>query len=94
MPVTIIVVVAGADWISAALIVVTVPLIPVFMGLVGLTTRDRTAADAVPAAPGRALPRRGGGPAHPRSSAAPRPRPGPLHTSLTATARPHWPPSS
>ena len=44
VPVTIIVVVAGADWISAALIAVTVPLIPVFMGLVGLTTRDRTAA--------------------------------------------------
>ena len=44
VPVTIIAVVAGADWISAALIAVTVPLIPVFMGLVGLTTRDRTAA--------------------------------------------------
>jgi ATP-binding cassette subfamily C protein CydCD len=44
VPITIIAVVAGADWISAALIAVTVPLIPVFMGLVGLTTRDRTAA--------------------------------------------------
>ena len=44
VPVTIIAVVAGADWISAALITVTVPLIPVFMGLVGLTTRERTAA--------------------------------------------------
>jgi ATP-binding cassette, subfamily C, bacterial CydCD len=44
VPVTIIAVVAGADWISAALIAVTVPLIPVFMGLIGLTTRDRTAA--------------------------------------------------
>jgi ATP-binding cassette subfamily C protein CydCD len=44
VPVTIIAVVAGADWISAALIAVTVPLIPLFMGLVGLTTRDRTAA--------------------------------------------------
>jgi len=44
VPVTIIAVVAGADWISAVLIAVTVPLIPVFMGLVGLTTRDRTAA--------------------------------------------------
>ncbi len=44
VPVTIIAVVAGADWISAAIIAVTVPLIPVFMGLVGLTTRDRTAA--------------------------------------------------
>jgi len=44
VPVTVIAVVAGADWISAVLIAVTVPLIPVFMGLVGLTTRDRTAA--------------------------------------------------
>ncbi len=44
VPVTIIAVVAGADFVSAALIAVTVPLIPVFMGLVGLTTRDRTAA--------------------------------------------------
>ena len=44
VPVTIIAVVAGADLVSAALIAVTVPLIPVFMGLVGLTTRDRTAA--------------------------------------------------
>ena len=44
IPVTIIAVVAGADWISAVLIAVTVPLIPLFMALVGLTTRDRTAA--------------------------------------------------
>ena len=44
VPVTIIAVVAGADVLSAVLIAVTVPLIPVFMGLVGLTTRDRTAA--------------------------------------------------
>ena len=44
VPVTVIGVVAGADPISAVLIAVTVPLIPVFMGLVGLTTRDRTAA--------------------------------------------------
>ena len=44
VPVTIIGVVAGADPISAVLIAITVPLIPVFMGLVGLTTRARTAA--------------------------------------------------
>ena len=44
VPVTLIGVVAGADPVSAVLIAVTVPLIPVFMGLVGLTTRDRTAA--------------------------------------------------
>ena len=44
VPVTVIAVVAGADVLSAVLIAVTVPLIPVFMGLIGLTTRDRTAA--------------------------------------------------
>ncbi len=44
VPVTIIAVVAGADPVSAVLIAITVPLIPLFMGLVGLTTRDRTAA--------------------------------------------------
>jgi ATP-binding cassette subfamily C protein CydCD len=44
VPVTIIGVVAGADWVSAALIAVSLPLIPLFMALVGATTRDRTAA--------------------------------------------------
>ena len=44
VPVTVIGVVAGADWVSAALIAVTVPLIPLFMALVGATTKDRTAA--------------------------------------------------
>jgi thiol reductant ABC exporter CydD subunit len=43
VPVAIIAVVAGADWVSAALIAVSVPLIPLFMALVGATTRDRTA---------------------------------------------------
>ena len=43
VPVTIIGVVAGADWVSAALIAVSLPLIPLFMALVGSTTRDRTA---------------------------------------------------
>jgi thiol reductant ABC exporter CydD subunit len=43
VPITIIAVVAGADWISAAIIGVTVPLVPLFMGLIGATTRDRTA---------------------------------------------------
>jgi ATP-binding cassette subfamily C protein CydCD len=42
VPVTVIAVVAGADWVSAALIAVSVPLIPLFMALVGATTRDRT----------------------------------------------------
>ncbi|HXA74403.1 MAG TPA: thiol reductant ABC exporter subunit CydD [Acidimicrobiales bacterium] len=43
VPVAIIAVVAGADWVSAALIAVSVPLIPLFMALIGATTRDRTA---------------------------------------------------
>ena len=44
VPVAIIAVVAGADWVSAVLIAVTLPLIPLFMALVGATTRDRTIA--------------------------------------------------
>jgi ATP-binding cassette subfamily C protein CydCD len=44
VPVTVIGVVAGADWISAVVIAVSVPLIPLFMALVGATTRDRTRA--------------------------------------------------
>jgi ATP-binding cassette subfamily C protein CydCD len=43
VPIAIIAVVAGADWVSAVLIAVSVPLIPIFMALVGATTRDRTA---------------------------------------------------
>ena len=44
VPVTIIGVVAGADWVSAVLIAASLPLIPLFMALVGATTKDRTAA--------------------------------------------------
>jgi thiol reductant ABC exporter CydD subunit len=44
VPVTVVAVVAGADWVSAVLIAVSLPLIPLFMALVGATTRDRTAA--------------------------------------------------
>jgi thiol reductant ABC exporter CydD subunit len=44
VPVAIVAVVAGADWISAVLIAVSLPLIPIFMALVGATTRDRTMA--------------------------------------------------
>jgi thiol reductant ABC exporter CydD subunit len=44
VPVTIIGVVAGADWVSATLIAVSLPLIPLFMALVGATTKDRTSA--------------------------------------------------
>ena len=44
VPVAVIAVVAGADWVSAVLIAVSLPLIPLFMALVGATTRDRTTA--------------------------------------------------
>ena len=39
----------SADWLSAVIIVVTVPLIPVFMALIGMHTRDRVtvATDAL-----------------------------------------------
>ncbi|HEY6474126.1 MAG TPA: thiol reductant ABC exporter subunit CydD, partial [Acidimicrobiales bacterium] len=43
VPVAIVAVVAGADWVSAVLIAITVPLIPIFMALVGAVTRSRTA---------------------------------------------------
>jgi ATP-binding cassette subfamily C protein CydCD len=42
VPVAVIAAVAGADWVSAVLIAVSVPLIPLFMALVGATTRQRT----------------------------------------------------
>ncbi len=41
VPVSVVAVVADRDWISALIIAVTLPLIPVFMALVGATTRDR-----------------------------------------------------
>ncbi|GAB3387676.1 thiol reductant ABC exporter subunit CydD [Humibacter soli] len=34
----------SADWVSALVIVVTVPLVPLFMALIGMHTRDRVAA--------------------------------------------------
>lgn len=39
----------AADWVSALIIVLTVPLVPVFMALIGLHTQERTrqAADAL-----------------------------------------------
>ena len=46
VPVAVIVVVLGADWISAVIIAVTVPLIPVFIGLVGAATGARMAHQA------------------------------------------------
>ncbi len=46
VPVAVIVVVAGADWISAVIIAVTVPLIPLFLSLVGASTKTRMARQA------------------------------------------------
>jgi ATP-binding cassette, subfamily C, bacterial CydCD len=45
VPVTVLAVIVGLDWISAAIIAVTLPLIPLFMGLVGATTRERTESE-------------------------------------------------
>ncbi|MBC3192346.1 thiol reductant ABC exporter subunit CydD [Pseudonocardia sp. C8] len=42
VPVAVLVVVADADWISAVVVGVTLPLIPLFMALVGMHTRART----------------------------------------------------
>lgn len=36
----------AADWVSALILVLTVPLVPVFMSLIGLHTRDRVAQAA------------------------------------------------
>src|SRR5699024_9666324 len=42
VPAAVLIVVASADWISAAVIAFTVPLIPLFMALVGWHTQART----------------------------------------------------
>jgi ATP-binding cassette subfamily C protein CydD len=42
VPVAVLVVVAGADWVSALVIALTLPLIPLFMALVGWHTQTRT----------------------------------------------------
>jgi thiol reductant ABC exporter CydD subunit len=44
VPVAVIAAVLASDWISAVIIAFTLPLIPVFMALVGAATRDRTEA--------------------------------------------------
>jgi thiol reductant ABC exporter CydD subunit len=44
VPAGVLVVIVAQDWISALIIGVTLPLIPVFMALVGASTRDRTDA--------------------------------------------------
>ena len=41
VPVVVIAAVAWRDWISAAIIALTIPLIPLFMALVGASTRER-----------------------------------------------------
>ena len=41
VPVVVIVAVLWNDWISAAIIAFTIPLIPLFMALVGAATRER-----------------------------------------------------
>jgi thiol reductant ABC exporter CydD subunit len=46
VPLAVILALLAADWISGVIVAVTLPLIPVFMGLVGATTRDRTEAQA------------------------------------------------
>ncbi|MCE0768542.1 thiol reductant ABC exporter subunit CydD, partial [Pseudonocardia kujensis] len=42
VPVAVLVVIAGADWVSAVVVAVTIPLIPLFMALVGMHTQART----------------------------------------------------
>ncbi|WP_165922621.1 ATP-binding cassette domain-containing protein [Pseudonocardia endophytica] len=42
VPVAVLVVITDADWISGAVVAVTLPLIPLFMALVGMHTRSRT----------------------------------------------------
>ena len=42
VPVVVVAAVLADDWISAAIIIFTIPLIPVFMALVGALTRERT----------------------------------------------------
>jgi ATP-binding cassette subfamily C protein CydD len=41
VPVAVLAVIADRDWLSALIIALTLPLIPLFMALVGMTTRDR-----------------------------------------------------
>ena len=43
VPVVVLAAVATQDWVAAAVMVVTLPLIPLFMGVIGVSTRARTA---------------------------------------------------
>ena len=45
VPLGVLAAVLASDWISALIIVFTLPLIPLFMALVGASTRDRTEAE-------------------------------------------------
>lgn len=44
VPLAVVTALLASDWVSAAIVAVTLPLIPVFMALVGETTRERTEA--------------------------------------------------
>jgi thiol reductant ABC exporter CydD subunit len=44
VPLAVVVALFATDWISGVIVAITLPLIPVFMALVGATTRDRTEA--------------------------------------------------
>src|SRR5262249_6242920 len=41
VPVAVLAVLAVRDWVSAAIVLVTLPLVPLFMALVGASTRER-----------------------------------------------------
>ncbi len=43
LPVSVVVTIATLDWVSALIVVLTVPLLPVFAALIGKATEDRTA---------------------------------------------------
>jgi thiol reductant ABC exporter CydD subunit len=43
VPLTVVVAVLGADWVSALILAVTLPLVPVFMALIGWATRAHSA---------------------------------------------------
>ncbi len=42
VPLVVLVAVLARDWLSALIVAVTLPLIPIFMALIGMATRDRT----------------------------------------------------
>jgi thiol reductant ABC exporter CydD subunit len=42
VPVAVLAVILPSDWVAAAIIAVTIPLVPVFMALIGATTREST----------------------------------------------------